>query len=49
MENLLNGYLGYIYNCKSRLNKVIYNWLLESLIIYTHNNEDIMTAQCLKS
>ena len=49
MESLLNGYLGYMYNCKSHLNKVIYNWLLESLIIYTHNNEDIMTAQCLNS
>ena len=23
METLLNGYLGYIYNCKSHLNKVI--------------------------
>ena len=34
---LLNGYLDDVYNCKSHLNKVIFNWLLKSLIIYTHN------------
>ena len=35
MKTLLNGYLAYIYNCKSHLYQVIYNWLLKSLIIYT--------------
>ena len=34
MKTLLNGYLAYIYNCKSHLYQVIYNWLLKSLIIY---------------
>ena len=37
MKTLLNGYLAYIYNCKSHLYQVIYNWLLKSLIIYTKN------------
>ena len=32
MKTLLNGYLAYIYNCKSHLYQVIYNWLLKSLI-----------------
>ena len=35
MKTLLNGYLAYIYNFKSHLYQVIYNWLLKSLIIYT--------------
>ena len=51
MKTLLNGYLAYIYNCKSHLYQVIYNWL-KSLIIYIQKlyySDNKMTVQRLNS